>query len=127
MTTTTPYSDQWRERTRARMEALGIDAAAVNEGTGFRGIQHAIYGDRSIDLEISGPVDEWLAQLEEHREAETIDECDECVVHHPGLGSPRVRRVDVDLGALADCWVEPTSRPHVPALTGDPRRDWRRP
>ncbi len=112
MNTLTPYSDRWRERTVARMDALGIDAAAINEGTGFRGIQHAIYGDRSIDLEVMGPVDEYLDGLEERAEADALAELpDVCVVHHLGVGSPQVRRVDANLDALDGAHVQRAVQP----------------
>lgn len=69
------------------------------------------YPSRAVSLEIAGPIDELLDKLEEQAEAAALDEC---TVHHPGVGSPRVRRVDVDLGPLAGCGVEFTAAPHVP-------------
>lgn len=102
MSTDTPYSDQWRERTRERMSRLRATFDDLERACG-RGSRLAAAGHiAGVTLEYSGPVDEWLDHLEELFDAAALEEC---TVHHPGVGSPRVRRVDVDLGPLCDCDV----------------------
>jgi hypothetical protein len=134
----TPYSDAWRERARERMECLGADPFAVGCRTGLFDIATDALDGGVVSLEIAGPIDELLTKLEDVREAEALAESlDGATVSHPGVGMPRVRRVRVDLGPLADCDV----RLHGPAVAkpvkprpdqgayviGDERRTWRRP
>jgi hypothetical protein len=110
----TPYSDAWRERTRERMAAFMLDEDAVEAALGFSDTE--IWRGR-VSLEVAGPIDELLAKLEEQAEAKALDEC---IAHHPGVGSVRVRRVGVDLGPLDGRGVEFTARPFVPP-SADPR------
>jgi hypothetical protein len=142
MNTLTPYSDRWRAETRARMAALNINRRDVTRETGLNYVDvcSSLNGGSRPDHEITGPIDELLDTLEEKAESEALAE--EYVVHHPGMGSPRVRRVDVDLGPLAGCDVQLATRPYVPRSPlplpaavereparpfgdGDERREWR--
>lgn len=118
MSTDYPYSQQWRERTRERKAALGLSLQDIREGTGLLALSWFVIGgeDSPVSLEVAGPIDELLDRLEEQREAKALEEC---VVHHPGLGSPRVRRVDVDLGKLQLGNVEFTDTPRVPGAAVD--------
>jgi hypothetical protein len=116
----TPYSDAWREHTKARREALGW---SVNELIGVAGLApwHAALLERGpVSLEITGPIDDALAGVEEAIEADALD--DEYIAVHHGVGMPRVRRVAVDLGALdgkrVHAGVEPKPR------DGDEHRTW---
>jgi hypothetical protein len=139
---TTPYSDQWRKQTNRLMRDAGVDSEALWEATGLDIVDMTralAMRDHEVSLEIAGPIDEHLARIVASREAVAIAE--ECIAHHPGAGSIRVRRVDVDLGPLADCGVEFTATPYVPlaadsrvnaarerrgvAGPGDERRRWR--
>jgi hypothetical protein len=115
--TLTPYSDRWRERTLERMKALWVTVDDVAAATGLPAARLRLYlREFEPTLELADPVDEYLDTLEERAEADALDELpEECVVQHPGVGSPRVQRVDVDLGPLADYGVEFTDRPAVPA------------
>jgi hypothetical protein len=99
----TPYSDAWRFRTLERMDALRVSELDLDLATGCLGQwQNMVIDGEPASLEMVEPVDEWLAKLEEQAEAMALDEC---TVEHASRHH-RVRRVDVDLGPLADCDVK---------------------
>lgn len=110
--TDTPYSDAWRERTRARMRRLGVTPLDMDKATGIdlHRLTLTVFGRGDVSLEIAGPVDEWLAARDEHHEAKTIR-----TRRAPRSMAPvdRLRRpvagevvpVAVDLDALTDCDV----------------------
>ncbi len=108
----TPYSDAWREHTKARMRRLGIDVVALWDLTGLdvRDFTCALVQCGPVSIEIAGPIDEHLGQLEASAEAKAVK-------HGPRRG-PRVGDramtvpgrgalvpVAVDLDALTDCDV----------------------
>jgi hypothetical protein len=75
MSTDTPYSDRWRERTRERMKRLGFDCNGIAEATGIplAIVLDALYHrDHSASLEVVEPIDELLAARDERREARAI-------------------------------------------------------
>lgn len=105
--TTHPYSDQWREHTRARMFTHGVHAETVAKRTGLgqAGLD-AIREDIDVSAEVMGPIDEFLDALDDG--TETANSARAMTV--PGH-APEVRPVFaelgsvVDVGALADCDV----------------------
>jgi hypothetical protein len=135
--TTTPYSDAWVKRTIERMAALGIGDGDVERATGIDPSE-CLDDDGPVSLEVAGPIDEHLAQLEEQREAAALAELPEiCEVMHPGPHQVGrlVKRVDVDLGALCNCNVafgalqrkppRVDASPPEPVGIGDEHRTWR--
>ncbi len=90
----TPYSDAWREHTRARMKRQGYDASGMAKATGLsvQVVLDAVYlRDCSVALEVAGPIDEVLAREEDRREARGLR----------GMLVP----VACDLSALTNCDV----------------------
>jgi hypothetical protein len=80
--TTTPYSDAWRERTTERMAELRLTDGEVERRCGIDPGEH-IDDDGAISLEITGPIDELLAKLEDAAEAKALDDGPaEAVVQH---------------------------------------------
>ncbi len=69
--TTTPYSDAWVKHTVERMAALGIGDGDVERATGIDpgGV---LDDDGPVTLEVAGPIDEHLANLEEHVDAASL-------------------------------------------------------
>jgi lambda repressor-like predicted transcriptional regulator len=73
--TTTPYSDQWRERTKARMKALGVGMVSMSRATGLslEWLREELrFDDERADYEIACVVDEYLAGLESHADARAL-------------------------------------------------------
>ena len=113
--TENPYSDAWRRRTLKRIAALGLDRADIVARTGLRAIivHDALCWSIPVSLEVAGPIDELLDQLELEAEDAAVTR-DAVEVAHVQLRNGKlveVQRVDVDLGALAGCdvqlWGEP--------------------
>lgn len=100
--TTTPYSDQWREHTRARMQALGIRRSHIVELTGLPNI--AVFEalrSAHVSLEVAGPIDEALERLEARSEAHALEHGGRKTVHNDGTRH-RVERVAVKLDRLTN-------------------------
>jgi len=106
----TPYSDAWRERTRERMAALGVDALDVSLATFGAALE--LLEDGEVSLEIAGVIDAHLAQLEDEAEAVALDLCllDARIETATPNGRAdfepvKLKRLTVDLDKLADCDV----------------------
>src|SRR5690606_35225113 len=61
-----PYSDAWREHTRARMLAHGMhsESVALRCGLEVRDAVEALRGYGPVSLEVAGPIDELLERLD---------------------------------------------------------------
>ena len=105
--TTAPYSDEWRRHTRQRMRLAGLPVTELVGLAGFAPgvLGEALGGDGPVSLEVAGPVDAILDELEQREEAETAAAMLAAgagriyAVHDDGKRE-RVQRVAVNLGVL---------------------------
>jgi len=91
----TPYADQWRADTRARIDRLALSTVAIGDrtGLGWRVVMAALHDDgQPLDFETASIIDEALRKLEDKAEARA-------------LRAGRLVPVAVDLNALLDCKV----------------------
>ena len=96
--TDAPYSAQWREHARARLFRLGVSVESVATRTGLGGLaREALLGSGPVSLEVCGPVDELLEQLEAG--------CGRRTARRMRPASVEVGPVLADLGPLTDCDV----------------------
>ena len=96
--TDAPYSAAWREHARARLFRLGVSVDAVATRTGLGGLAgDALLGSGPVSLEVCGPVDELLEQLEAG--------CGRRTARRMRPASVEVGPVLADLGPLTNCDV----------------------
>lgn len=102
--TRTPYSDQWREHTRARMQQHGLSAGDIGKmtGLGYAAVA-SIWHNGEVSLEVAGPIDEELDRLDSKSDADALEHGGRKfeAVHHDGTRH-RVERVAVKLDRLTN-------------------------
>lgn len=112
MTTTTPYSDEWREHTRARMLALALNTAELAQGTGLphsKVFAALMLDGVDVGRETTGPIDELLDKLEAASDAYAVEHGTRKLEALHAGEAVRVERIAVPLDRLIN--GRPTPKP----------------